>query len=338
MGAPIDDAKKLIAEGKFGEAEVALEPLLAEAVPSTEALALALRVSIADGRLVTAERRVKALLERGVKDPKFVLVAADVARQSGDVRLKHDRLMFYLQLRGDEKDDAVANALYRLLVNGDRTDALGNYIRLYGADKIAWDEGRRMLRRQIDRRQGSDATRTLLLLLDSFSAADHVAKLNYDIRDTLRVFGANVRAIAAALMLHELPTDFFRRDAWRELDETKGRVGPTAILTGQVKSGKMWPVAVQSRLEYIASINDEERRKSLYQQLVDSADRYMSAEDPEYAVSFLRAVMKEPKQLTGGLEPVATYDDYVAWFDAASKRWTHQPQKLSSFVAQLVED
>jgi len=287
---PLEEAQKNVEEGRYAEAEEALKPLLAQTKPPREAIRLSLEAALADGRLVTAERRVKALLAETADDPELVLLAADVADRAGNDLLEGDRLYYYVQLQ-QAKTDALANAYYRLLTRTEKPDALRRYIAAYGADEIAWEEGLRMLRRQIDGRRVGAISETVVLLLNGFPEANRVAEMDGLLSEAFQVFGVQVHAIVQTLMTHALPQDFFRGRAWSELERSERRVGLSDLLAGQAAAGRLWPIEVQGRLSWVKDIRDEAQRLERARQILGIEQSYLRAENPEYYRDYVWAIL-----------------------------------------------
>ena len=148
--APADalaTARAQLRAGETGQVDETLRALL-EVDPAPEAaLILSFEAARADGRVFTAERRVRELIRRrGDAEPRWIYEGALVARDTGDETRYLDRLLFYTR-HETSRTPQMAAALRTLSLRSTSPEAFRKYHELYGTDRARFDYGLGMMSR-----------------------------------------------------------------------------------------------------------------------------------------------------------------------------------------------
>jgi len=146
--AGIPEARKLLSDKKYSQVDKALGKALQGKSPAVEALQISLDAAMADGRFVTAQRRITALLKAKSNDLDLVFKAAQIAKLACRDSLAMSRYLDYAQ-RQNTKSEKLRYALAYVVVNGKFPQQYKKYIRLFGKDQVAWTMGTGLLGRLI---------------------------------------------------------------------------------------------------------------------------------------------------------------------------------------------
>jgi len=147
VAGPLEDARKLIAEGKFGEVDAALSEPLAQTPPPAEALKISMEAAMADGRFVSAGRRCQALLDgMDRKDPEVIFTAAHLSNLAGDTTREAEMWVLFMRLQ-TEPSEKQRRALLRLIAIGTEGSAFTRYAGQYEVDESILKQGTAMLTR-----------------------------------------------------------------------------------------------------------------------------------------------------------------------------------------------
>ncbi len=145
----IEQARKLLADGRHEKVDEALGELLSVRAPSAEALRVSLDAARAGGRVITAQRRVTALLSvTQNKDAEMVYLGAQVSELAGERRLAVSRYLAYTQMQS-APSEKLRHALAYLSANGKFPVEYKKYVATYGATPHAWSTGLSLLARLI---------------------------------------------------------------------------------------------------------------------------------------------------------------------------------------------
>ena len=106
---PVEDARALLAAGKFGEVDGALGEALIARPTNKDAQMVSFEAAVRDGRYYTAERRAISVLELKERpDPLFLYQAARVAERLGKGSVMRDRLIYFVELEAGATAEAKA--------------------------------------------------------------------------------------------------------------------------------------------------------------------------------------------------------------------------------------
>jgi len=176
-GAGVSEAKKLLADKKYADVDKALGRALRSTSPPTEALKVSLDAAIADGRFVTAQRRITALMKANSNDLELVFQGAQIARLACKDSLALSRYLDYAQ-RQNTKGDNLRFSLAYVIVNGRFPQQYKKYIRLYGKDELAWKMGTDLLGRLITDGEINPTFDLAQTLLENFSHPKQVYEVH----------------------------------------------------------------------------------------------------------------------------------------------------------------
>ncbi|MDP6543376.1 MAG: tetratricopeptide repeat protein [Phycisphaerae bacterium] len=146
---PIEDARKLLKEGKYDQVDTVLKEQLASVQPPAEALVVSLDAAVAQGKVITAQRRITRLLKiTSNADLKLVYRGAMISEQAGERRMALSRYLTYVR-KQKGSDDRMRHALEYLISEGKFPAEYKKYISLFGTKNNAWSMGMALIRRLV---------------------------------------------------------------------------------------------------------------------------------------------------------------------------------------------
>jgi|GEM_PF-757294 len=146
---PIEDARKLLKEGKFDQVDTVLKEQLASTSPPAEALGISLEASVAQGKVITAQRRITRLLKITANaDLKMVYRGAMISEQVGERRMALSRYLIYVR-KQTGSDDRMRHALEYLVAEGKFPAEYKKYVSLLGTGDKAWNMGLALVKRLV---------------------------------------------------------------------------------------------------------------------------------------------------------------------------------------------
>ena len=144
---PLSEARAQLQAGETSKVDATLADLLEQEPTPLAALEISFAAARADGRVFTAERRVRELIRReGDNNPLWIYEGALVARDLGEDARYLDRLMFFAR-RQSERSEALEHALRTLSLSSNFPEAFQKYREVYGTDRARFQYGLEMLRR-----------------------------------------------------------------------------------------------------------------------------------------------------------------------------------------------
>ncbi|MCC5848395.1 MAG: tetratricopeptide repeat protein [Verrucomicrobia bacterium] len=144
---PISDARAQLQAGETSRVDSTLAELLEQEPTPLAALEISFAAARADGRVFTAERRVRELIRReGENNPLWIYEGALVSRDLGEDAQYLDRLMFFAR-RQTERSEELEQALRTLSLSSNFPEAFRKYREVYGTDRAKFQYGLEMLRR-----------------------------------------------------------------------------------------------------------------------------------------------------------------------------------------------
>ena len=147
LAGPIEDADALLAKKDFSKVDEVLKGELSQPKPSVQALKVSLQAATQNGQLVTAGKRVSALIKAtDSKDAELLLAGAQIADQLGDEDVAHVRYHTYARLV-DQKSESLQKALRYVLAREAYPEEYRKYIKHFGASEESWTMGKRVLAR-----------------------------------------------------------------------------------------------------------------------------------------------------------------------------------------------
>ncbi|MBT3200408.1 MAG: tetratricopeptide repeat protein [Phycisphaerales bacterium] len=146
---PIEDARKLLKDGKFDQVDTVLKEQLAAAQPPAEALMISLDAAMAQGKVITAQRRVTMLLKVTANaDLDLVYRGAMISEQVGERRMALSRYLMYVR-KQKGSDEKMRHALGYLVAEGKFPAEYKKYVSMLGTGDEAWDIGFALVKRLV---------------------------------------------------------------------------------------------------------------------------------------------------------------------------------------------
>jgi hypothetical protein len=264
--AGIAEAKKLLADKNYSQVDRALGGDLRSTKPSSEALKISLDAAIADGRFVTAQRRVTALLKKNGNDLKLVFQGAEIAKLACKDSLAMSRYLDYAQ-RQNTKSDNLRYALAYVSANGKFPQQYKKYIRLYGRDEISWKLGTDLLGRLITDSEITPTFDVAQTLLDNFRHPKQV----YEVHRRLQYAIDNNRLGSDPQNAYVLPMKFIAQTIPSNYDSYSRILGRAAskiskdelleiLFTHQQLAKKPLPSSVFGYFREIANLGSDEKK------------------------------------------------------------------------------
>jgi TolA-binding protein len=165
---PIEDARKLLKDGKYDQVDTVLKEQLASDQPAAEVLQISLDAAMAQGRVITAQRRVTRLLKlTSNANLDLVYRGAMISEQVGERRMALSRYLIYVR-KQTASDDRMRHALEYLVSEGKFPAEYKKYVSLLGAGDSAWDMGLALVRRLVVDQETTAALDVASFMMDTF--------------------------------------------------------------------------------------------------------------------------------------------------------------------------
>ena len=169
-GAAVDDARKLLEAKQYDKVDEVLRKDLEAAAPPAEALRVSLEAAMAQGRIITAQRRVTALLKVvGETDLDLVYQAARISEQAGERRSALSRYLVYVRKQTD-KPERMKHALEYLVAKGKFPGEYKKYIKVFGANERTWNMGMALVKRLVVDQETTHALDVASFMAEAFEA------------------------------------------------------------------------------------------------------------------------------------------------------------------------
>ncbi len=182
FAAPIDDAKALLAQKKYEEVDKALGELLTGQSPNPEALKISFDAAMADGRVITASKRIDTLLDiTEGKDPALLLQGAELAENLSDSRKALVRYVAYARLENN-RTPSLEKALIYVLSKGPYADEYKKYLQIFGPTDRGWDMGQQLLERLIEIPDAPKAREIAELIMTTYPQGERVYRIHQMLR------------------------------------------------------------------------------------------------------------------------------------------------------------
>ena len=165
---PIEDARKLLKDGKYDQVDTVLKEQLASVDPPAEALVVSLDAAVAQGKVITAQRRVTRLLKiTSNADLDLVYRGATISERLGERRMAMSRYLIYVR-KQTGSDDRVRHALEYLIAKGKFPAEYKKYVSLFGTKGEAWNMGMALVRRLVVDQETTAALDVASFMTDTF--------------------------------------------------------------------------------------------------------------------------------------------------------------------------
>ncbi|MFW6132382.1 MAG: PA14 domain-containing protein [Planctomycetota bacterium] len=178
----IDEARTALEAGEYDKVDEVLDDALRAAEPSAEALELSYEANRRAGRVVTAHRRITALLERE-DEPSLdrLLGGARMAERAGRRRLALNRYLVWADRRKG-KSPELYEALTFLARYGNFPERYKRLVETFGADAAAWKLGQGLLPRVLRAGEPDVSLDLTRFLVEHFHEEGQVRHLQYQLR------------------------------------------------------------------------------------------------------------------------------------------------------------
>jgi len=295
--AGLAQARKLLADKKYDQVDRALGRALQGASPPADALAVSLDAATASGRYVTAQRRVTALLKAtSGRDLDVVYRGAQIAELVGDDSVALTRYVDFAQ-RSTARGDKLRHALTVLALRGKFPPLYAKYVRLYGADDVAWSLGIGLLGRLVTDGEVNATFDQAQTLMDSFPAPDRVTEVHRRLlyaaeNNKLGRDDQNVYVLPMRIIARSVPSDYgpfaaiFSRGA--------SKVSKDALLSllfahqAHAKGPLNWDVL--NHFNQMGALGSDDKKLAAGKQYLALLPIYRKATNPQLLAYYLRII------------------------------------------------
>jgi TolA-binding protein len=295
-GAGIPEAKKLMASKEYSKVDKALGKALQGASPSSEALQISLDAAMADGRFVTAQRRVTALLKTKSSDLDLVFKGAQIAKLACQDSLALSRYLDYAQ-RQNAKSDKLRYALAYVAANGKFTQQYKKFIRLYGKDEISWSMGTALLGKLITDSEINPTFDVAQTLLENFRSPKQVYEVHRRIQyaaenNRLGSDQQNAYVLPMKVIAQSVPSNY--EPYSRLLSRAAGKISKDELLKivfdHQKLAKKPLPRTVLDYFREIQNLGSDEKKLTAGRQFLALEPVYRKATSPVEYADYLRII------------------------------------------------
>jgi len=174
-GGAIDDARKLLDAKQYDKVDAVLAKQLEQASPPAEALRISLAAAEARGRIITAQKRITALLKATAQaDLDLVYRGAMISEQAGERRLALSRYLIYARKQTD-KPERTRHALEYLVTQGKFPGEYKKYVKIFGRSTRTWDMGLALVKRLVVDRETTMALDLGAFMMETFTPSPRQA-------------------------------------------------------------------------------------------------------------------------------------------------------------------
>jgi tetratricopeptide (TPR) repeat protein len=311
------DARALLQQQQYAKVEETLAPLLEQANPPVEVLSLSYSAARASGRVFTAERRVRELIEReGDNNPRWIYEGAMVARDLGQEARMLDRLMFFVRQQ-KTKSPELEIALQTLVLRGSNPEAFRMYHAQYGAGAANASLGLGMLRRIRAEGQAGpllDMAETLVTRLED--EAD-VAAVQWEMYEALNnnLFGLQRDAVYRALFAGKVKGFSVVGEMLSRLN-----INVEEMFLLQKAAGRPLPAEWMSRFEGLQRVESPVLRQQMAREYLALEPMYRSQGTPGQYRAYLWTLFRQPTVFIPDAGRVITEEQAGGFFKVAAEQ------------------
>ena len=336
----LEDARAALAQKKYDEVDAALDRLLAREKPPEEALRLSLDAARATGRVLTAQKRVSALLQLS-QTPDLLYLGGELADQAGEANLAAARFLTFARA-ADKKSDKLSAALRYLLRRNTYPEEFKKYVALFGADGTAWTLGYSCLDKLLQAGEGERALDVAATLIERFPTPDRVGQVHRRLKtstDRMELGGGDKERFAALLpaMLKGRPED------WGDLEHVLANAARVLSPEEQVRhtfaiqslaKGPLWSGAFQ-RFGHIRGIADEAARLAEGRRFLALEPLYRDSKDPSHYDMFFTILADSPQVFAVKDKALVSPEDMVRRYDALAARLGPAAPELRQHIRRV---
>lgn len=331
----LTEAGNQFQQQRYAEVETTLAPLLASEQPPVEALALSYRAARAEGRVITAERRVRALIEReGGDSPLWIYEGALVARDVGDEARMLDRLMFFARKQTD-KTPELHHALDTLVRRGNQPEAFQRYHEVYGAGEARFELGMGMLRRLRSENNTGGLVEMSGILVRLFQGEEQIDEVVLEMNEVLnaRTFGIERNQVYQALFSGNLPG----LDAVAEII-SRHNIASSEMILLQKAYGKPLPTSWLQRFGNLDHEKNEIIGAQMGRAYLGFEPLYRTQGTLSQYRAYLWQVYTQPSLFIGGEKRLITEEQAGSWFKFAAEQDGGRAQESMRAMGRLLLD
>ena len=340
VAGAVEDARAALAQKKYDQVDASLEKLLAQEKPPEDALRLSLDAALASGRVLTAQKRVSALLQIS-QTPDLLYLGGEIADRANDANLAVARYLTFARAV-NEKGDKLAAALRYLLRRSAYPEEFKKYAALFGADGTAWALGHAQLDRLLQAGEAEKALDVASTLIERFPTPERVGAVHRRLKasaDRLEMGGGDKERYLAPLlvMLKGRPDD------WGDLDQMfanaarvmppEAQVAHTFALQALAKEPLWW--GAFSRFSNIRSIADEGPRLAEARKFLALEPLYRDSKDPAHYEQFLSILGDSPQAFAVQGKALVPPDEAQRKFDVLAAKVANNSAVLRPHVRRI---
>lgn len=342
FAGPVEDARAALEAGEYANVDKALKSLLEQSVPPVEALEISLEAAIADGRVVTAQRRVTRLL-KVVPEPSPELLhrAAVVAERAGEDRLALSRHLSYSEAVTGASAQ-LEHSLRYLLQNGAYPDSCRKYVGVFGTTSGAWT----LCRSQLDRLlMSGDSERGMPLaefIMSKWNNPLHVGSVHARLREAASNYqlGREVRqrfVDPLRLMLRFSPdnaayAESMYWDCYRHIGVAE-RVELLFALHDMAGA----PLSSNHvyHFSYMRDLPTEEARIAAGKRFLALEKLYRDSGTDWHYREYMRHLCESPQVFAVEGKELLGSDELLARFDELARRYADMPSEVTGQIANI---
>lgn len=314
---PLEQAQTHYRAGEYSRVEAALAPLLEREPVPVEVLALSYRAARADGRVFTAERRVRELIRReGERDPRWIHEGALSSRDTGDAAAYLDRLMFFARQETRQTPE-LESALRTLSFRSLFPQAFRRYREVYGTDRARFQYGLDMLRRIREADQAPVMLELAADLLEHYNSPANNDAVYQELHGALesRMFGLQRDEVYRVMFSHRV----HELGMVREMIRRHGMDLPE-LFALQDAFAKPLPRDLVERFQDIRRVENESLREQFARRYVRLEPLYREHADAITYRAYLWRWGESPETFLGGRERQVGEQQAARALDAVARK------------------
>lgn len=348
--APLDDARKLLADGDFLKVDEVLNKELASQTPAVDVLRVSLEAAEKGGRYITANKRITSLLRAtDNQDMEMVFRAAQIADRIGHTRLALSRYLLFAQ-KQTQASPKLEEAFTYLFINGTFPEEYKKFVDLYGAGPGAWRFGTKALNNLLEDADATGALGVAAAMVKAFGnnggAMDYVhgvlrsAADNYVLGQSVEDRYARAVRVLAASAPNELGhiNHMFNQAA----AAIPGPERLQLILALQGACKRPLPYDLLRHVGAAKEIFDLEARLKAGRDVLAMEPFYKDSPDPGDYGTFVRVIVDTPEVFNIFGQVLAPTDQMQARLNVLKEKYDGSAGTLDGYIqgvrARITED
>ena len=299
--AGLAEARKHLADKKYDQVDRALGRALQGASSPADVLAVSLDAAAASGRYVTAHRRVTALLKAtSGRDLDVVYRGAQIAELACDDSVALTRYVDFAQ-RSTARSDKLRHALTVLALRGKFPPLYAKYVRLYGADDVAWSLGIGLLGRLVTDGEVNATFDQAQTLMESFPTPQRVTEVHRRLlyaaeNNKLGRDDQNVYVLPMRIIARSVPSDYgpFAAIFSRGASKVSKDVLLSLLFAHQAHAKQPLGWDVLNHFNQMGALGSDEKKLAVGKQYLALLGIYRKAADLQLLACYLRIIRDQP--------------------------------------------